>query len=390
MEAEVSLQQEPVHSKDSRTILAPSQLYQRDPLLVLLKDKWRLNTFWFIVGCSLFVIGLFFGLHALAGLPFTPRGNLLRVLDTFTCMLFFGVYFYLPDSIAGIFNKLVSCRTIDIDNPHQGQATPTSYEVLLTRFISWMNSPLWLILTLPFVLSYFLYRLLVPSVPLSIGVSQLIAPNYPLWQRLTDAFIDILLAYTSVLSIVRISVALYFLYRLFNSFTIRINPLHQDGAGGLGILRLILWNSAAIMLAITLAFYEDSIHWSKALDIALLVGAYAILIPSLLLGWLILPHRAMLQARNTVLEPLTDEYNKISSELKSVANDDTATIMAKTERLSALTERYNLCRNTFPVWPLEIVQMRQLTLVIILPLLVAVISALPSIPSIIGYFTKKP
>lgn len=184
----------------------------------------------------------------------------------------------------------------------------------------------------------------------------------------------------------RISVTLFFLNQLLHSFTICINPLHPDGAGGLGILREIMWNSTGIMLGVVLSFYEDSILSSRVVDIALLIGAYVVLIPTLLIGWLILPHRVMLQARKAVLQPLTDEYDKVISGMKSVTSEDTATITAGTERLSALIQRYELWRDTFPVWPLEIREMRQLLVAFILPVFLAFISAI--IPLIISIFSK--
>ena len=76
--------------------------------------------------------------------------------------------------------------------------------------------------------------------------------------------------------------------------------------------------------------------------------------------------------------------------MKAVSTEDTAAIVASTERLSALTQRYELWCNTFPVWPLEVVQMRQLLIAFILPMLIAFISIIPAIPSIIDYFMKRP
>ena len=381
METKVPLQQQHIGTEDASTHLTPQELYQRDPLLVLLRDKWHLNIIWFIIGSFLLFVGEYYGLSALAGLPFTPRSNLVRLLDIFTNVLFYGIYFYLPNSVANLFNTLIDNRVILIDKPLQNQTSSTSpYKVFLDKFISRINARLWLTLALPFIISYPLLRLLGPYIS---------STPSPFWLRLIGAIDNFSIGYTCVLSIVRISIALFFLYRLLHSFTIRINPLHPDGAGGLGILRQVLWISAGIMLGVASAFYEDSILSSRAVDVALLTAAYIVLIPSLLIGWLILPHRVMLQARKAILQPLTEEYEKVISETRFAASDDTAKIMAGTERLSALTQRYESLRDSFPVWPLEIMQMRQLLIAFILPILIAFISAIPSIPSIIKYFMNN-
>jgi hypothetical protein len=384
-ESGVALHQQHTRREDASRELAPEQLYRRDPLLVLLKDKWHVNTLWFLIGSFLLSVGCFFGLYVLSGFPITPKTSLVRGLAVLTLLLFYGVYFYLPNSIANLFNALVDERVIDIDKPLKQQAHSGSYKALLHEFITWINSSLWPLLALLGVLPYLLYRFQLSAVPLPFTA---ITP--PLWFRIEALIIDFSIAYTAILSIVRVSVSLFFLYRLFQAFPVRINPLHSDGTGGLGVLRQILWSSAGIMLGVALAFYEDSIHSSRAVDIALLCAAYAVLIPSLLIGWLILPHLVMLQARKAVLQPLTDEYEKLIGEVEALASHDTAKIKEGTERLSALTERYKLYHDTFPVWPLEVVQMRQLLIAFIFPLLVAFISVIPSIPSMIDYFTKKP
>ena len=51
MEAEeVPAQQEVEERGDGATPFSPRRFYQGDPLLVLLKDRWRLNIVWMVVG----------------------------------------------------------------------------------------------------------------------------------------------------------------------------------------------------------------------------------------------------------------------------------------------------------------------------------------------------
>ncbi len=113
------------------------------------------------------------------------------------------------------------------------------------------------------------------------------------------------------------------------------------------------------------------------------VIGYLIIAALLLRAWLVLPHQAMVQARDKLLQPLTDEYERALSETISGTMGDTAAINEGTERLAALQKRYEQVRNSFPTWPIEIAQLRGLVTLLILPVLFALL------PLLIDMFTKK-
>src|SRR5260370_42535818 len=100
---------------------------------------------------------------------------------------------------------------------------------------------------------------------------------------------------------------------------------------------------------------------SRSFDIVVFIlgaiAGYLITVPLLLIAWLALPHHVMVQVRNGLLQPLTDEYEQAISETMLGAMGDTATINEGTERLVALQKRYEQIRNSFPTWPIEIVQL---------------------------------
>jgi hypothetical protein len=91
----------------------------------------------------------------------------------------------------------------------------------------------------------------------------------------------------------------------------------------------------------------------------------------------------MLQARTELLQPLTDEYEQALKDTLPSISGDTATLVAGTERLSTLQDRYKLLRDTFPVWPIEIIQMRRLGVALLLPALLALL------PALLGWLTKQ-
>ena len=76
-------------------------------------------------------------------------------------------------------------------------------------------------------------------------------------------------------------------------------------------------------------------------------------------------------------------YERALSETMSGAMSDLAAINEGTERLAALRKRYDEVRDSFPTWPIEIMQLRGLVTLLILPVLLALL------PLLLDLFTKK-
>jgi len=183
--------------------------------------------------------------------------------------------------------------------------------------------------------------------------------------------------------IIRVVLLLVFINRLFLLFTIQVKPLHSDGSGGLGSLGHIWWISVGMMFAISLGILAVSQRFASLGGITIIATLYLVFILTLVIGWLALPHHMMLQARNELLQPITDEYEQAVKETLPSITGDTATIVAGTERLTALQDRYKLLRDNFPVWPLEIVQMRRLGIVLFLPVVLSIL------PTLLDLLTKR-
>jgi hypothetical protein len=67
----------------------------------------------------------------------------------------------------------------------------------------------------------------------------------------------------------------------------------------------------------------------------------------------------------------------------SGARGDVAAIKEGTERLAALRKSYEEVRDSIPTWPIEIMQMRGLVTLLILPVLLTLL------PLLLGLFTQK-
>ncbi|GCE31692.1 hypothetical protein KDA_71760 [Dictyobacter alpinus] len=384
MEVQSSIQDvEGIPFTKRASLLRAQDLYQNDPLLVLLKDRLALNSF------LLLVIGIVISsvcFYVFYSLPGTGHGlanqPLFAVLEIATATLFLVAYLWLPEMVATLFHQLWSTEILK--GPVNGDDADLFYAQFIKGLLKWVNHPLWTIGTLVFVIIYLLNRFFVGGPPFLSYI--------PLWLQLVTVVFDGMIAYTAIMTIMRLLVAMIALNRIFHLFTIHINPLHPDDVGGLGIMGSLVWLSVCIMLASTLTFVQTielltyrSI-FSSTLDLLVLIIAYAVVTPNVILGWLITPHTFMLKVRDEILKPLIDEFDTIVNHPQAFAKDDVAGITADNNRLTAIKQRYDLIVDIFPTWPLEVKQIRRIVATLTLP---AVISLIPNIINVVNFILKR-
>jgi hypothetical protein len=369
-------------SSNKLTLLA-REVYRNDPCMVFFRDRLSLNNSFGLGILVLVSICCFYGLYTLPGTGHEIANQpLFALLEVVTATLFYVAYFWLSDSIAILFNTLWTDEILN--QSVKNQDTSTAYAKFIKDLLLWLNSPWWPVGSLIFIIAYLITRYLVNGPPFLTYV--------PLWLQLVTALLDGIIAYFALITVSRLLISLVFANRLFRSFTIHVKPLHPDGVGGLGAMRSIVWVSALIILAMTLTFFETIListnrnPFSSTLDIVTLIVAYAILAPSLILGWLIMPHLLMLKERDAVLKPLVDEFQAILESPQPITDTATAGILADNDRLSAIKRRYSLIVDTFPTWPLEVTQIRRLVATLSLP---ALISLIPSIMGFINLIFKQ-
>jgi hypothetical protein len=376
MDAEITTQKEPADREVDSAILSARALYQHDPLLVLLKDKLHLGTLWIVIGgfvlevfISFIFTSVFQGdLRSIVSLGDSFFPLFLALVTTFSLL----IYLLLPASMASVFNTL---RTNAVIGPsRQERLGAMSYTRFLERMVTWVDSQWWSIVIVMLGILTFIYTVFVTNPQL------LTVP--PLWLLVSFVFLFLPALYILSFVLLRVMLLLIFINRLFFLFIIRVRPLHPDGSGGLAALSQIWWMSAALMFVAVLDFVTVPAHFSVPELIAETI-TYLTLVIALAFGWLALPHRVMVQARNEHLQPITEEYERVLMETKPAANEETAQIVAGTERLSALKQRYELVRDTFPTWPIQIVEMRRLSIVLLLPALISLL------PALLSVFTKK-
>ena len=385
IEANVPLPQDGEKAKATSTDITMQQIHRNDLLSLFLKEKLRMNNLLVFILLTLITLGCFYALYALPGVSAKLVNQaLFALLETFTACLFFTAYIWLPDAVCFLFNSLKQNEVLDTSNPKQYL---TSYESFCNSFLFWTNRRIWPIGTLIFILLYLLNRYLAGGPPF--------ISHVPAWLQIVTAILDGLIAYCALMSVIRFIISIIFVNYLFRSFPIHVNPLHPDGCGGLGVMHGVLWITVTIILGTTLTFYETVMISaannipSSSLDAAALVIAYLILAPSLLMGWLALPHHLMLKDRQATLLPLANEFQQIATKSASVTEEEIPKILADTDHLSAIKQRYELLNKTFPTWPVEIKQMRNIIAALGISALLQLLPYVATVVRYIGSFLPK-
>ncbi|BCL79524.1 hypothetical protein ccbrp13_19890 [Ktedonobacteria bacterium brp13] len=371
---------ENVHSTVSTTLLA-MQFYQHDPLLVLLKEKLHFRNLWISIGMMLppGIVYLAWWLLLRTELPTTWNNKdffsvIIQIFLLFP--LLFLIYTSIPTFIADLFNTLLTNGVIGTyRNDRSGKETHASFQ---KQLIYWIDNSWWTVAIMLVVILYVLFRLLVRELP-----DQHNLISYPV--RATVIIMYAPLMFATGMSVIRLVLALIFMNRLLYFFTLQIKPLHADGSGGLGILEHILWLCVGMMLWVVIllaaAVLAHNLSGLSLLEMFLLGAIYIALIPALLIGWFIIPHRMMVKARAEALQPLAVTYQQALMQSLSSGIQDTQSMTDETLRLETLKKHYDLAYTSFPVWPLETSTLSSAGITILLPVILPLL--LPPIVSLI-------
>jgi hypothetical protein len=360
------------------TTLSAQQLYQNDLLLVLLKDKLRLHNFLIVAGVAGLAAFALFVLYAFAGMPQTSPGQssqigyfVRAIVQTILVLpVLTWVYLTLPDNIANHFNTLQTNKVIGNLQPNTSGVN--SYSDFLSKLIAAADNFWWVAGTMIFVSLYWLYRLLV--------LNPLTQSSYPLWLQLANLVIYAPMVYSVLLTTIRLLVTLVYTNKLFQLFAVQLNPLHPDGSAGLGFLENMLKTSVYLTLftglgAIVLnpAFLGVNVNVFSVVEAVILSILYTGMSLTFFIGWLLVPHNAMQDAHDIVLQSLATEFQAAIIQTAPGPDDDTNTIKAGTDRLTEINRRYQLLDSTYPTWPLEFVQVRRLVGAVSVPALITLL-----------------
>ncbi|GAC1682332.1 MAG: hypothetical protein NVS9B9_04350 [Ktedonobacteraceae bacterium] len=382
---------------DNLKVVSPKKLYSNDPLYCLLKDRGIvINDYVVIAVVGAFTAVVFFGLGALLHVQYYGQWQYIvsaAVQAVIVFPLVMLMYLQMPQAMANLFNVIQSNGVIEDPLDDDPNAWPRSYEEFVQRYSEYASRRWWTLAAIFFVVMYFLYRVAVILLN-----SELQTPNLLTFQ-IINALNNALIVYCITLAVSWLIAGLLFSNKLFKRFRFHLTPLHPDGCAGLGQMENALWISAVLIATIGIAalVMNGAFLTGKftpfSLGEAIVIGLiYLALIPTLLLGWTLIPHQVMVDGCNEVLQPLAATFKTTISTGTPRDNEVSADIKEDTDRLSELKRRYQLLQDTFPLWPTQHFVRHIATLGI--PGIITFIGGLPAIykavaPFVMQFFVHK-
>ncbi len=350
-------------NEDSALDLSSGRLFSKDFVLTLLHDKLG-GTLAVILTVLLAGVVFFFDV----ALPYTsqsvaPSTSLLLEVSTslrkiFTILLGLSVYLLLPSWIAYLFSSLK--RNMVIASPRKEEF---QYEDFLHDVVERIDRRIWAICGTIFVGLFWIYRAFRYS------------GKRPVWLEVGALMVYALAYYAFLITLIKICLALLSTYRLFGSFNIQVNPLHPDGAGGLGAIGRMLSRYVSITVAFALLVAAGRVFSYYAHQRELYLGRSEVwmflvacaFIPLFLWGWLWVPHKAMVQCRDSKLMGLAEEFLRAIPNKYPSRPIDTAMMKESTDRLAELKRPYELLKETYPTWPISFRQVKSLVAIMSTP-----------------------
>ena len=346
------------------------------PMLVLIRQRLKLPYSPILGGIAVAGLLVLPGGPALAGSPRWGPSTVVAFLYSFGLLPFaMWVYLALPDTIERMF---ISLRATAIDEP--AGSSGGAYAGFLEHLRWWLGRRWWAVAAAVRVFVYWAYRplWLVPA-----AIQGEVVPSAHLWLRVALLPVFSVPLYAVELSVARMFIAVVFTARLLRQFRVKLDPLAPDGAGGWGpvggmftMTMIICIVLGGIALAMSAAIISVGLNPFEYLETQVLVGLYLALLPTALVVWLWLPHRALLQTRAAALRPIADAFNRAFEEARQVSvGENVQELRDKTDQLAELKRRYDLLDASIPTWPLRLTPLRGLSVTAFIPLVTGLISA---------------
>jgi hypothetical protein len=163
--------------------------------------------------------------------------------------------------------------------------------------------------------------------------------------------------YAAATVVVKGVASLIGLHILFRRFRAKVHPMHRDGVGGLGPLgslavrySLIGVGLGVIGTSLMVARILTGTKWLYT-DTGVFIGVYAVLTPTALLLPLLSAHRAMVNARDELLDDLCKQFDSAVLALRAQPSFSRRS-KTKWLELQVLNQRCAFIRDTYPTWPI--------------------------------------
>lgn len=375
----------PISFQSIQESVQPKLLCLRDPLgglLLRLFPKGICQPFLF----ALMLYGLvMIGGGSVISLFFTQRGiRFLAIFDSrelpiavfaylVTAPLVWLFYTWQPRGISGVFQQLYQNDVI-------GEIRSASYAQTVSKPINSFNRGYNLVVSLAAVaisLVIWLNAVYSPGNPFYLGDTTLwflLSPLYFWMFWIPLVFVNV---YILSWIVIRQVFATVTYTRLFRAFEIKPKLFHPDGCNGLASIGDYAIRSA--LLAVFLGFWLFVFTTYPMLfgqpinlktDTILLLVAYIIAVPSLLLPPVWEAHNAMVEFKNKTLEGLAVQIRTMLSETS------TNKTLSSKDLLQELERRYELLSREYHTWPFRPVAIKSFGISAITPLVSTGISYL--------------
>jgi hypothetical protein len=335
-------------------IVYPEKIYCSDPLYRLLKERRIVVNDYGIAGMvgAITAIGLFvLGPLMLPSFHWTWQyivSGVVQSLLVFPVLML--IYLHMPRAMADLFNVIQNNNVIEDPLDNDPTTCPNNYPNFIQKYMGYASKWWWTAGAMLFMLLYVVYR-----VVLVLLTPAQLAPA-PFTFEMLNILNNALIVYCVTLSILWLIAGLLFSNKLFKSFCFHLTPLHPDGCAGLGQMENALWISTILMatlgiaaIVINPAFMAGRFDIFSIGEAITFMVVYISLIPTLLLGWTLVPHQVMVDGCNEVLQPLADKFKKVISVDAPTDNESSANLKEDTDKMTELKRRYALLQDTFPL-----------------------------------------
>jgi len=293
-----------------------------------------------------------------------------------TGAVIWAYYAWLPRGISTVFTGLFANGVIDAPAPEKGKEH--AYTAFMEKALAWFGRWWWSAGSLATA---------------AIAVFTLVLPQYMEMGQSAYGTADTISLILSVLWIlvgihcallilIYSMLAIYWLRRLFHSFTPLIRPLHPDHAGGLaplGDFTLMLSYLIAlvgIQLVLTpvtrnyITVGTWQFRWTAELVLGL--GVYAITAPIVFFAPLSVAHKAMKGAKDQLLLLIARRFDAEYLKLQTALDGDTVSLESSSKTLQELQALHDMT-NKFPVWPFSATNVTRFATSYALPMVLPVI-----------------
>jgi len=302
--------------------------------------------------------------------------------NIFFAAAIWAAYVWMPRGIAGVFNGLRDNKIVGEPAPAIRTAKGANYTYrsflaeMQTMFRRWW----WPIIAL-------LVAIVIPLV--------LVRPGYLRHMQAQDwcptsDYPNMVLAllwvivgfYAFAVLFVQCVLGIYWLNRLFKSFTIDVRPLHPDGAGGLSHLGNFALKLSYLITIVGLLLVQTAVtrHYiahrsfgfSPETEIVVGLVVYMVVAPIVFFAPLAAAHRSMREAKKSLLLKIDDRFAAAYNDIQDKLEDENTDLEGELKTFKELQELHDMVRK-FPVWPFNADNLRRFGTSWMLPIMLGVL-----------------